>query len=162
MTSAPAASTTSPGRTSSPAWRTWRPAGTGADTQDVVALDGDLLDGHDGIGPDRQRRAGHDAHGEAGGELALVALAGEHPTGLLEVDRVDGRRRLGVGRADGVAVHRRVVEAGDGLGGRHRFGQHPADGVGRVDELRVERAGHHAEDVRTGLVERYEHADEPT
>ncbi len=83
----------------------WSPRASAAGGRDVAVRDGRVLDAQDRVGAVGQRRAGGDAERGArrerlGGDVARGHLAGHG----------ERRRRIGVGRADGVAVHRRAVE----------------------------------------------------
>jgi hypothetical protein len=81
-----------------------------------------VADGHDGVGERGQRRAGDDAHGLPGLQPQWMTRARRD----LADDRQHGGRLLTrageVDAADGVAVDRRLVEAGQRAGRDHLLG----------------------------------------
>ena len=113
-----------------------------------------VLERDDRVGTGRDRRAGHDPHREAGTHAAARLRAGRDVADDRQDDRLVRGGVLGVDGAHGVAVHRRVVEAGqrdlarDGLGEQQPLGieQGQLDRVDRADarehglEMFVDRA----------------------
>ena len=99
-----------------------------------------VLERDDGVGPGRDRGAGHDAHGQSGTHArARVRTGGDVAH--------DGQRRRvvragvpGVDGAHGVAVHGRVVETGQGHGGQDVLGQQQTLRVEQGQLDRVDRA----------------------
>jgi len=91
----------------------------------LVAFDLDDFLDHNGVGPVRHHRAGHDAHA-----FALAQLAGELPSG----ESAAGDAQLGVssgfqiGMAQGVAVHGGVVVRGHVERGNDVLAEHASEG----------------------------------
>ena len=115
----------------------------GQQLDDVAVAAGVLLDDH-GVGPRRERGAGEDAQGGLGGQGLGPRRAG----GDLAHHRQAAAGGT-VGRADGVAIHGRVVEGRQGAGGHDGLGQHAVDGLlegqahrpQRRDAIQDDRAG---------------------
>ena len=89
---------------------------------DAAVVDPDVLLHDDGVGPRGHRRPGEDAHGRARTGIAR-RMAGRHAS-------ADGQARLAagreIGRAQGVAVHRGVVEGRQIEGRDHIVREDPA------------------------------------
>ena len=136
----PAASTTSPARTSSPARRTASPAATvlAIRTRSPVASVSSTMT--TASAPVGHRRTGHDAQGLARLHGAVGRGAGGEDADGLQLDRGAG----GVGGPHGVAVDGGVVERRHRLGRHDVGGQDAAEGVAQGDGTRGERrAGRH-------------------
>jgi hypothetical protein len=102
-----------------------------------------VADGHDGVGERGQRRAGDDAHRLPGLQAQRVTRARRD----LADDRQHGGRLLGcagqVDTADGVAVDRRLVEAGQRAARDHLLGAAQAVRLGdrHTHRCRTDRTG---------------------
>ena len=107
-----------------------------------------VLDPDHGVGAGGQHRAGRDRDRLAGAEPASRRVTGPR----LVDDRQRDRGRGGVGGAHRVAVHRGVVETGDGVGADDVLSEGPAERFGDRDGLRAER-GHALEHQPAGRVD---------
>jgi hypothetical protein len=125
----------------------------GPDEHAGVALPLGQLHHDDGVGARRHGGAGHDPGGLARTDLGALRRARGQDADDVQADRVVLARSRHVGRADGVPVHRRVVEGRDGVLGGDDLGRDAAGGVGHRD-LRGCQGGDPLEDVGLRLVER--------
>ena len=102
---------------------------------DRVAVARGVLLQQDGVGAWRNHAAGEDAHGLAGADAAVERMAGGRAA-----DHAQGRAERAVGRAQGVAVHRRDVRRRLGEAGEHRGGGDTVPRLGEGDDLGRGRA----------------------
>ena len=114
--SAPGSSTVSPAAMSSPARRMSRPGSTAAAIVDLARAAVGVLDPDHGVGARRDHRPGRDRDRLARAERAPRPGARRATRRRREARRPLGARARGVGGADRVAVHRRVVEPRDVVG----------------------------------------------
>jgi hypothetical protein len=117
---------------------------------DVGTVTQDLLLGHDGIAPGRQRRARQDTV-----RLPRTELPGSDPPGGDLTDDCESHRMVLAGspRITGpksVAVHRRVVPGRDLPPGDHGLGEDAAERLLERDALGVQN-GHPGEHALQGL-----------
>src|SRR5690606_18554299 len=101
-----------------------------------------------GIGADRQRRPGEDAHA-----LARLHHPGEAGAGLRGAGKFQGATRCYIGRANGVAVHGARIEGRLVVPGDQRFGENPPMRPGQWHGFRC-WSRDLGEDAVQGLVDR--------
>ena len=109
--------------------------GDPAGDRDALAVGGDVLLGHHGIGALGQRRAGEDPHRLPCPERAGRQGPGDDPADDGQLDRVPPR----VPGADGIPIHRRVRPGGNQRPRDDGFGEHATEGRHHLDPLNRQR-----------------------
>ncbi len=97
-----------------------------------------ILDHDDRVRVVRDHAAGVDQRGFAHAKLDRADRAHGHFAGHGQEGGQAGRRAVGVGCVDRVAVDRGAAEVGQVLGGIELFGQHAIQRIGRGDTFRFD------------------------